>query len=215
MNLTLVNSSKKESVHLKITSVSNSSLIESNPQKRYNHIKKIRTKIKKIYNSLYTKGTVQKIPSSVAQAIPVTPHLVSSQKRRVKVPQRSQDSPKIRYKKWWNFSRVLKLWSITTNTWLSRINKTMRATLLNSIRCLYHLMFLKTSVAEQVREATILVMSSSLITFWNSIAHTLFPQDRSRPRIMKLTTISQIRFQSIEKRSFFIWKINIVVVSLS
>ena len=99
MSLTLVNSLKKESVHLKITSVSNSSLIESNPQKRYNHRKKIRTKIKKIYNSLYTKGMVQKNQLSAAQAILVTPHPVSSQKRRVKVPQRSLDSPKIRYKK--------------------------------------------------------------------------------------------------------------------
>ena len=91
----------------------------------------------------------------------------------------------------------------------------MRAILLNSIRCLYLLMFWRTSVAEQVKETISLVMSSSLITLWNPIAHTLLPQDKSIPKIMKLTTTNQIRFPSTEKRSSFIWKINIVGVSQS
>ena len=91
----------------------------------------------------------------------------------------------------------------------------MRAILLNSIRCLYRLMFWRTSEAEQVKEISSLGMSSSLITLWKPIAHTLLPQDKSIPRIMKLTTISQIRFPSTEKRSSSIWKINIVGVSQS
>ena len=90
----------------------------------------------------------------------------------------------------------------------------MRATLLSSTRCLYPLMFWKTSVAEQVKETTTLVMNSSLITFRNSIAHRLFPRDKLRPKITKLTTITQIN-QSSEKRSFFIWKINTIAVCQS
>ena len=89
----------------------------------------------------------------------------------------------------------------------------MRATLLNSMECLYLLMFWKTSAARQVKGTTSLVMSSSLITSWNPIAHTLLPQDKLRLKIMKLTTISQIRFPSTEKRSSFISKINTVEVN--